>query len=326
MITVESLDASHATEFHSIFHEVFGSALSPTLADWKYGGGRGLQFGAFSEDRRMVAHCGITFRDALVEHRPRRVAQLGDQFGVRNKPGGLARRGSVFGSLLRHVLDQVPSAENPDALVYGFPSTPVIGLIERLGLGISLNVLHELTFLPSTPENARKSLFQPGKLHLERVTRFDRTFHRQANRLWSAMATDLGDGALGVRTADYLMYRYVRHPEHEYEIYRVIHWFGRTVGLAVCRRIGAELELMDLIASLANMSLCISTFKSNLSTLGVGVLKMWLLDRHAAHFSSLATNVVPLQFHQMVNHNSSGGKLDRFKNRWWLTSGDADYR
>ena len=326
MISIEALQHSHAEEFHSIFREVFGSDLSVALADWKYGEGRGLQFGVFSDERRMVAHCGITFRDALVEHRPRRVAQLGDQFGVRNKPGGLARRGSVFGSLLRHVLDQVPSADNPDALVYGFPSTPVIGLIERLGLGTSLNVIHELSFLPTVPPTSPPGLFSNDRLQLERVTRFDRSFQRQAECMWRAMAKDFGDGALGVRNAGYLMYRYVRHPEHQYEIYRVRSWFGRTVGLAVCRRTGAELELMDVVASLANMSLCIATLKRNLSALGIGVLKMWLLDRHAAHFSSLATSVVPLQFHQMVNHNSSGGNLDRFKNRWWLTSGDADYR
>lgn len=326
MITIKPLDIADRDEFRSIFHEVFGSDLSPAMVGWKYGERRGLQFGAFSDERRMVAHCGITFRDALVEHRPQRIAQIGDQFGVRNKPGGLARRSSVFGSLLGEVLDQVRSIENPDAMVYGFPSTPVVGLIKRLGFGTSLNVIHELSFLPSPPGDSRKVFSLAYDLKLKLVIQFDQSFQNRVERLWSEMAIDFGGGVLGVRTAKYVMSRYVNHPEHLYEIYSITGRFGRTLGLAVCRRAGTELELMDLIAPLARMNLCLTTLKLNLSSLGIDVLKMWLLDRYAAHFSSLAASVVPLQFDLMVRHNSSGGKFDRFKDRWWLTSGDADYR
>lgn len=327
MITIQPLDASDTDEFRSIFREVFGADLSLAMVDWKYGEGRGLQFGAFSNENRMVAHCGITFRDALVEHRHYRIAQIGDQFGVRNKPGGLARRSSVFGSLLGHVLEQISSRENPDAMVYGFPSTPVVGLIKRLGFGASLNVIHELSFLPdNNSDTLSKGVFSANRRKLVRVNQFDQAFQKQVARMWRDMANDFGGGALGVRDAGYLKFRYIEHPEHQYEIYRVTGWFGRTLGLAICRRIGTELELMDLIASLEHMSLCITTLKSNLSVMGISILKMWLLDRHASHFSSLAATVVPLQFDLMVNHNSAGGDLERFKDRWWLTSGDADYR
>ena len=328
MTSIALLDTSHAEEFRSVFREVFGADITPALADWKYGtADRGRQFGAFSAEPRMVAHCGLTFRTALIENQTRRIAQVGDLCSVRNKPGGLARGSSVFGTLLRHTLDQIPSKDNPEAVFYGFPGDTAMKLIKRLGIGTSLNVIHELSFLPthSGPVQASLNSIFSADLRLVRVTDFGGGFARLAERLWRRMAKDFGSGALGVRDAQYLRFRYLKHPDHGYEIYRVTGLFGRTIGLAVCRRTGTELELMDLVASLTDMSRCIVTLQRNLSAMGIGILKMWLLDRYARHFSALAASVVPLQFHLMVEYRNSGG-IDRFKDRWWLTSGDADYR
>ncbi|RYZ13317.1 MAG: hypothetical protein EOO24_00455 [Comamonadaceae bacterium] len=325
MNQVRLLGPAEAGQFPAVFREVFGGDISAAMIDWKYGGERGRQYGVVSEDGRLVAHCGITFRDALVEGRPRRIAQLGDLLGVRHKPGGLARRGSPFGLLIAHVLDHVTTTENPDALTFGFPSITANRLIERLQLGFSLNVINELSFHARPPP--------AGALRLWLAPRCRRIepeggagFERLVAPLWRAMARDFESGILGLRDAAYLRRRYLSHPEFAYEVYRVSTPWGRTMGLLVCKRSGRELELMDLVAPLHAMPACVRALQSALPSLDADVVKLWLTDRHSERFAPDAAAIAPLQFHQMVNHNSSGGQLERFKGRWWLTSGDTDYR
>lgn len=326
MRTVDLLDSSNLTEFHNTFREVFGGAISNAMVSWKYGSDRGLQYGVFSNEHSLVAHCGLIFRAALVEGKCMRIAQFGDLFGVREKTGGLARQSSAFNHLLTHMLKLIECQDNPYALTYGFPSGIAMRLMEKLKLGKSLNVIHELTFRPRAVKQTVSRFLSGREPALCQVDKFDSDFGRLVERLWADMAVDFDKSVLGKRNLEYINYRYIRHPEFKYEIYRVSPLFGAAIGLVICKRIGNDLEVMDVIGSLSNIIKSIRCVQSTLKLLEGGLIKMWLLDQYAHHFSEFALNIQPLEFNLMVNHNSSGGHLDRFKNRWWLTSGDTDYR
>ena len=320
---VDRLGPADQEAFHALFREAFSADMSPALRQWKYGDGRGRQDGVFMdrEDRVLLAHCGAMFRRALVQGQARVLPQYGDLMVGRDKPGGLVRAGSVYHMLVRHICAHAGSPDNPDALTFGFPSRRASKLSEQLGLSLCLNEVHELAWEAAAPQAG-------GRLRLLPMRGIDARAGREADRLWARMAASLGaQGVLGVRDAAYLRDRYLARPDSDYLFYRAVGWFGRAVGWAVCKRQDQALEVLDLLADRRDMPRVLALLRQHLPQLGVGVMKLWLTDYHAARLSAeLPARVTPLEFRLAVNLNSSGGDVYRFKNRWWLTSGDTDYR
>lgn len=324
---VDQLRSEDQAAFHALFREAFSADISSALREWKYGGGRGRQDGVFLDHQRriLLAHCGAMFRRSLVLGQARVLPQYGDLMVGRDKPGGLARASSVYHLIVRHICEHAASPDNPDALTFGFPSRRASKLSEQLGLSLTLNEMHELAWEPAAPQASRWLRLLPIR---PLQAGWSAALAREADRLWARMAASLGvQGVLGVRDAAYLRYRYLERPGSDYLFYRAVGWFGRALGWAICRRQGDELEVLDLLAGRQDMPRVLALLREHLPSLGVGVMKLWLTDHHAARMSAeLPARVTPLEFRLAVNLNSSGGDVYRFRDRWWLTSGDTDYR
>lgn len=302
------------------FQQVFNSQISPEFLHWKYGEGRGHSWGAFADDGTLLAHCGVVYRDVLAEGVPRRIGQLCDLLATPARSDGLSRKHSAFFLLLEAVLASAPDVrDNPDGLCFGFPSERAMRLSERLGLCVYIDQVYEFR-LPavSAPRGSWWTVRQ--------AQANSRGFATGVNRLWRVMAEELSAGLVGVRDAAYLHHRYVSHPEHGYELHWVGPCWGRSVACAVLRRQDVSVELMDLVGRVEDMPRVVEALQRHLPRLGGNALTMWVTKGQLHRFpQALADQAVALQFRVMANPHSPGHGL-YFADRWWLTSGDTDYR
>lgn len=319
LLRITAAPAGEEDRIRPLFREVFKVDISPEMVHWKYGEGRGSSWGAWDADGDLVVHCGVFYRRALAGGAPRRIAQLGDLMASPQKPGGLTRGQSPFARLVRQLLAALPDASNPDALAFGFPSERAMRLGERLGVFAQIDQVHALSFAP-LPDAWNADRVEPlPSLNVQSA--------RQLDLLWSAMAADLQDGLVGVRDAAYLQWRYFEHPAHPYTCLMVRSpWLRRPVGALVIRGEGAERELMDVIAPLARIPRLIQAARRWLARTGGEKLNLWLASTHARQFAPLAQSCQPLEFRIMANPLGPAWVLEKFHQRWWLTSGDTDYR
>lgn len=302
-----------------LFQKVFRNDLSDAMLEWKYGDGRGTSYGVFSDEGRLLAHCGIFYRSVLADGQLRSIVQLGDLMALPGRHGGLARDGSPFALLIQKVLADLPGPANPDGLAFGFPSDRAMRLGEHLGLFTSIDTMWELSFVPlsSSWTTDRCTAIRPS----------DKLFAPVADRLWQQMAAGLGGSLIGIRDAAYLKQRYFSHPVNSYCCYLVSsRWLGRPLGMLITRMDGPECELLDIIAAPSNMTRLLQTARGQMAAWGVDVMKLWLTKRNVGLLSPQAEVVKPLEFRIMANPFSSNGHPERFAGRWWLTSGDTDYR
>lgn len=302
-----------------LFREVFKVDIGPEMVRWKYGEGHGRSWGAWDADGDLLVHCGVFYRRALAGGQLRRIAQLGDLMASPHKPGGLAREHSPFARLIRRLLAELPDERNPDALAFGFPSERAMRLGERLGVFAQIDQVHALGFdaLPACASSDR----------IDTLHELGPQAARQFDRLWTAMAADLQDGLVGVRDAAYLRWRYFEHPENHYTCLVVrSRWLRRTLGVLFVKGSGAERELMDIIAPLPRIPRLLTAARHWLGATAGTRLTLWLASSHAERFAPLAQSSAPLEFRIMANPLGPAWVLERFNRRWWLTSGDTDYR
>ncbi|RYF84113.1 MAG: GNAT family N-acetyltransferase [Comamonadaceae bacterium] len=315
--------AADVARLRAGFREVFGGDISPAMLHWKYGEGRGRMWGAFADSGDLLAHCGVMYREVLAEGKSWRIAQLGDLLATPARLDGLSRKQSAFFQLIDTVLASVRDDRNPDALCFGFPSDRAMRLGERLGLFASIDQVHELT-LQALP--ARRLNWW----HMQRLTHEEAaapSFLQHAQRLWTRMAQDLGRDLVGVRDAAYLRHRYLDHPEHAYVLCCVRPRWGAPVAWAALRKQGGNYELMDVVAAREHRLTAVQVLRRHLSELQGAALTLWLTQGQLKDIpSSMGFESVALQFRIMANPRSSGGDAQRFAGRWWLTSGDTDYR
>jgi hypothetical protein len=319
IVQIQQLGFQDLGIIQPLFRQVFGTDIPEPMLAWKYGQGRGRSCGAFAPDGTLLAHCGIFYRDVLAERNRHRIAQLGDLMALPGRYGGLSRSKSPFALLIQRVLDDLPGEANPDGLAFGFPSDRAMRLGEHLGLFASIDRIRQLTFAPLS----RPSL----AVRCETVQPDDSALPATVERLWRRMAAALGNDLVGIRDGAYLMQRYAAHPLHRYDFRLVLsRWLRRPFGVLITRTTGHECELMDIIAHPSDLPDLLETARQQMEAWGVTSLKLWLTERHSRLVQELADTTESTEFRIMANPFSSGGKPERFADRWWLTSGDTDYR
>lgn len=302
-----------------LFLKVFKNDISDEMLTWKYACGRGKSYGAFiPEDGKLLAHCGIFYRNVLADGQACRIAQLGDLMAIPGKYGGLSRASSPFALLIKQVLDGLPCKTNPDGLAFGFPSDRAMRLGKHLGLFSSIDSMYELSFTPLPPSIRadRCDTLDPGNA----------CFTDIANKLWQQMTDRLGRNLIGIRNAEYLMQRYLEHPLKQYDCHLISsRWLGRPIGILITRQERDQCEILDIIADIFQMERVLSTARRQMTIWGASNMKLWLTRLHAESFKGIAQAFNQLEFRIMANPFSSEGRPERFSNRWWLTSGDTDY-
>ena len=306
------LRLSDYSEVAGLFQEVFGHALSPALWAWKYGNGRGNAVLA-SRDGALVAHYGGMYREILLCGTPDWALGICDVMVHPNERGVMTRRGPFL-------LTAATSAELYGPLGFGFPNERAMLVAEKMGLYAKAGQMAEVRWEPSKPGPRLRTRVQA----LARDSSADQMHYES---LWVAMAHDLRQSVVCVRDWKYLQHRYFDHPHNRYDILAVASRLtGKALGVVVLHRLEGSCELMDVIAPLDNLPLVIDQARRMVARWSLPYLYCWITAQFAPTFVACGGQEHPLNVFIPTSCWTDDPRVDRLKDKWWLMSGDTDFR
>lgn len=297
-----------------LFLDVFKHTLSSDLLHWKYGAGRGLNWGVFRQDF-LELHCGVVFREVLWQDRAHRAAQLVDLMAA-GKHSGLSRNNSPFSALMRIILASLREPNNPFALAFGFPSDRAMKLGERLGVYRAVDHWQLLEF------SARRLRVGPRAVEVN----LSSIQPQLLDLLWSRMARELSSYAVGTRDASYLHWRYVVHPENRYLFLLALsRWRRKPIGLLVLTPCQHRFEVVDFVCAWADTPELILAAQDWLSRREGSSLQLYLTTSFAKQLAPYSSLSSLSEFRIMANPFMPNDELLALKGKWFLTGGDSDF-
>ena len=303
-----------------IFAHAFGAAIELSVLRWKYATGYGESWLAQTPAGTPVVHCGLLFRDVQFAGQRARIAQLVDLAAATGKQG-LARRNGAFSCLMHHLLDRLPRADNPHGLALGFPSGRAMRLGEHLGVYRAVDQLYELQFTLTTKRSW---------LGLTCIPEDTLPSTGIIDQLWHDMARELAGTAVGRRDAQYLSWRFMRHPQNAYQLLACKSTFRRqTRALLVLRRSNDGIcHVVDALAPPSVLPDALTALGTWCGQRQLRQIRFTLTGRFARQLQERLPNAecVALEIRIMANPNTPPEVLAYFQDNWWLTAGDTDYR
>jgi hypothetical protein len=316
------LDVAGWTLVEQLFARVFGHAIDRRETHWKYDAPQGLSLALLDDEgtgqARAIAHCGLMFREVLMQGQPIRAAQFTDLMVDPLARHAFNRHGSAFAKIIASAIELLGSSHNPgnpDRIFYGFPSGRAMRLGERLGHFREVDQLHELHWTPA--HGPLPTLIETPGPRVERAV----------NRLWQEMRYDLREGVIGVRDADWFLSRFLRHPTRQYHVHLLesddeLH----PRAIFALKETGHGIELSDWVAPLRETQAMIQSARAQAAALRGTTLYTWITRNYLGLLDASAQRVEPTQFRVPCRGDSTEAEVARISNRWWLTPGDTDYR
>jgi hypothetical protein len=316
MITIRSLADDELALLQPLFLSVFGTPISLDLLQWKYARGRGSSWTIWQQNN-LLLHCGVCWREVLLQGNRLRVAQLTDLMAA-PKQSGLSRHEAPFTQLMHQLLAQLNLPDNPDAVAFGFPSARAMRLGEHAGVYCAVDHWMGLGFLP------RQLRWGPRIREISTWSERDRA---AVQAFWVAMQADMADFVVGVRDMAYVEHRYLKHPDKSYRLLMVEScWRRQPIGLVVVGPGQGEFELLDVICAWNDVPDALLAAQRWLHDIQGRRLTLNLTSHFAERLSKMADSCEPTDFKIMANPFSPQSTLQKLKHRWWLTGGDTDYR
>jgi hypothetical protein len=316
---VSHLEPHQTQAFTGLFQRAFGHDTSEALWEWKYGHGRG-QAAVTWQGERLVAHYGGITREILYFGRPERACQVADVMVDPGERGVLTRKGPFF--LAGASLPEACSGYGSKHLIgFGFPNERAYRVAERVGLYAAVGRIVELSW----PPGAGKGLAREKVEDIQAVPA--KLVGGLVHALWRRMATDLVGALIGVRDYAWLQYRYLGHPQHSY---RVLHLRGgvipRSRGIFVLRKEGERMELLDLVAPLKELPALVRAARRIAFQENTKELYTWISEPFAGllQASECVTRDPGISIPTSIW--TPAPPPEALRDRWWLMSGDTDFR
>lgn len=296
----------------TLFAEVFGHPISPALWDWKYGRGRGNAVTA-SRHGALVAHYGGMYRDILLLGKPEWAFQICDVMVHPKERGVMTRQGPFL-------LTAAIGAEIYGPLGFRFPHPRAMEVAQKMGLYAPVGHMVEMRWQAASVRRRWAT-----RLHLLRRERpADR---RLVDTLWMQMAADMGTQAIGLRDWAYLERRYLDHPHNHYELIALVsRWTGRPLGVLVLRKLEDSVELLDVVAPLKHLPTLIDQARRLAALWGKPTVYCWITANQAHHFQLQGAVQSDVQVAIPTSVWTHDDRAYAFKDKWWLMSGDTDFR
>jgi cyclopropane fatty-acyl-phospholipid synthase-like methyltransferase len=299
--------------FSDVFERSFNVDFDKALWQWKYGQGRGASVAVIKNDR-VVGHYGGCVRQILYFGAPESAVQICDVMVLPGERGIFSRNGLFF-KMAAAMLEQYAGYSGAHLLGFGFPNLKAMHVAERLSLYEKTDELIQVQ-VPE-PDLLRADLVIPEPdvgLAIQQL----------APTLWKQMAEGLSGAIVGLRTPDYLDYRYVQRPGQGYRCFRICGSDQSCQALALVREHGGEWLVMDLIGQLSALA---DAFEA-LSAYGQRnemSFKLWITAGQASHFETDRSRRATLGIEIPCNRWSRGPGIDVLAGAWWLTAGDMDF-
>lgn len=312
---LSSLERKNLPDFFDLFNSVFGSPMTPELWQWKYGLTDGRQLCAW-QGEKLVAHYGGMPRKIMLFGKPQTAVQIGDVMVSSNHRGVLTRSGPFF-RLAATFLEQYIGYGKPYLLGFGFPNDRAMAIAEKLKLYSEVGHLVEISWAPST---IRPCVFT--RLHL--LSEADAP---EVDGLWHKMRSDLTDSIVGTRDWNYLRQRYLLHPHQHYYLLIVKNRIGgKARGVIVCRHDPEGCEMVDVIAPLHDLPLLITQARRHAKIAKCARFFCRITENFSSLFTGSGGVKQDVGIRIPANAWSDGPPPESLKNRWWLMTGDMDFR
>ncbi|MBK6958193.1 MAG: GNAT family N-acetyltransferase [Nitrosomonas sp.] len=316
---LQILEKNQTPEMFSLFKKTFHHDMTPATWQWKYGSNSGREIGVW-RDNQLIAHYGGVSRKILFFGQPQTAVQIGDVMVDTSERGTLTRKGPFF-LMAATFLEHYIGYGRPYQIGFGFPNERAMKVAERLGLYAEVGRMTEFSW------STRSRLPLWGtRLHLidRKLTDFAVT---AVDQCWQNMVADLQTAIIGVRDWQYLQHRYLNHPNQQYQIILVRNRFSkRAHGILVLRYDPEGCEIVDLIAPLAEIPLLITHARRLAGMHGASRLFCRITANFAHYFAIAGGTQQTINIHIPANAWSDGPPPETLKDRWWLMSGDKDFR
>lgn len=311
---IAEVNSARDSRVHQLFAQVFGQPKPPHWWQWKYGQGRGVALGAF-RDEELVAHYAGFPRQVIWEGRSISALQVGDVMVKASARGVLTRRGA-FQRCAAAFQERYLGYGRPYLLGFGFPTLRVLKLAEALGLYARVDRMTEIQwpFLKDRPRWG--SRIRPLDLGRDRPLLV---------RLWRQMQVDLGDAIVGVRDLEYLVRRYVEHPEHAYQVVVIESRLTRqSRGVIVLRDAQDRCWWIDWVGRPEVLPEAVCWARWLAGRLD-RPLCTWASASLAARLEDTEGVLTLLDVYVPTYTWVEGPDPKTLENRWWLMPGDTDF-
>lgn len=316
-----------ASAMRRLFQGMFGHEMSAEHWDWKYAAGKGSGL-ALWIDGEMVAHYGGTTRRVRALGEAMLACQVCDVMVAPQGRAALARRGPLA-HLTATFLEHRIGHQLPHAIGFGFPSERAFGVAQRLGLYVPVDDIVSLHWASALPARRGHWRMRAAAFDLSTLQEGSGPW-RQVERLWASMALAFRASVLGERTPDWLRRRYLQRPELVYEVLCLSSVVTRrSLGLVVMRLHTDFLEIVDFIAAPQHFADLIRIARNAAAAKGLPNVQAWISASHAhllRQGDAADATEHKLGIRVPFNAHTQGPDPARFVDKWFLMSGDSDFR
>lgn len=318
---VTEIDQASAPAMRALFEEVFGHAMSPAHWQWKYGDNHGHGIGVWKEGR-LIAHYGGITRALLDAGEPCLGAQGADAAVTPGERGHFTRRGPYHLAATTFHARYIGQGKT-HRYGFGFPNERHYRLANLLGIYETADRIVEFSLPP-----CKRLLLHGGQALGIDALLHDPALQTSLADAWRRMRQDMAALIVGVRDLDYLIHRYARHPEHEYQLlaarpYRC----GAPRAFAVVRLVpGQGLEWLDMIGALADLPMLAPLVQRHACKCGADRVFGWITASQQQRFAAIGARLFPTEIVVPADKWSDDPLPQTQRGRWWLMSGDTDFR
>ena len=313
------LDKSDTKRMLGLFENTFHHVMSLALRQWKYAHPDSLTVCVWEEDK-LIGSLGGMPRKVLFFGQPQTAVQIGDVMVDASKRGILTKTGPFF-RMTATFLERCAGFGKPFLFIFGFPNERHMRLSEHLNFYKEVGRLLEFSWpILAKPPSFFTYLSPVNHHNINALT-------LTINRLWDLMAADLQNHVVGIKDWQYILNRYLQHPENTYQIFLIKHKLTRKVtGLMVAHVQAERCNLMDIIAPLATIPTVLLHARYLSNALHCERLVCQISNSFAEHFKTTSYQQESLSIPIAKDTWGAGPDYKDLIDAWWLMSGDMDFR
>lgn len=308
----------HFDELKQVFANSFNAPISRELWEWKYGDSRGKGVGVW-EDGILVAHYGGLSRPVLYFGEPQLASQSADVMAIPAARRSLVRKSPFFIAAATY-LELTTGFDRPHLLGFGFPNERARRAPELLGLySKPVSKMIGLSWCLSRSD-IRSRFFRRWRLDLSVPA--DAAV---VDDCWRRMSSTTEQFIIGIRDADWLTHRYLKHPHNNYDIFAVaLRGQSRPFGIFVLKiHPGDVYELIDIVAEPLRIKWLMIAVKGIFDS-DYGRIFTWVSEPMAVFFpSNFEKTDLKIGIPSCIW--TEGPHASKLIDRWWLMGGDTDF-
>jgi len=311
---VEDAKPEHKKQILELFNAVFGQKITSEHWDWKYEGGRGAGIVVWEGDK-IISFFGGMERRIIFKGQPKIAFQSGDSMVAEKHRGTLSKRGPFFLSVATFQ-DKFLGYGRPYLISYGFPNERAMRLAERLNMYTQIGSLLNVSWPAKNNTLFRAEAFS-----------FDLPYHVEAlENLWSGMASDFCDRAIGIRDLTYVRYRYHDHPALDYQLNLVYrHDDNVPLGLLVTRQVEDRVMLVDVVCRKKELRNLVNFGRSLASSSNSIELYGWLTEVDYPLISNTDESIASPPLRLPFGVYREGLDPEEIRDKWFFMCGDSDF-